>query len=160
VATNTASTRLSLDVLKKFRVIFGSVRHHFRAIEQSCGISGSQLWILSEVALTPGVGVSELATRMSIHQTTCSQLVEKLVSREFLVKNRLKEDQRRVGLVLTKAGASALSRAPGPAEGMLPVALASLPDTVLKTLDGSLTEVIDRLAVRDHRIAEKPLADL
>ena len=93
---------LSIKVLKKFRLIFGSVRQHFREVEQTCGVSGSQLWILQEVSNTPGIGVSELAGRLSIHQSTCSQLVEKLVGRGLLIKERSVEDQRRVGLLLTE----------------------------------------------------------
>jgi len=107
--------QLSLQVLKKFRVIYGSIRQHFREIEQTCGVTGSQLWILQEVTKTPGIGVSELADRLSIHQSTASQLVEKLVGRQLIIKERSKEDQRRVGLWLTPDAAILLKKAPGPA---------------------------------------------
>ncbi|HEY1089947.1 MAG TPA: MarR family transcriptional regulator, partial [Burkholderiaceae bacterium] len=63
--------QLPLHVLKKFRLIFGGVRRHFKQLEASCGLSGSQLWILQEVVRTPGVGISELAARLAIHQSTC-----------------------------------------------------------------------------------------
>lgn len=136
------------------------MRQHFREVEEACGVSGSQLWILQEVANTPGVGVSEVAQRLSIHQSTCSQLVEKLVGREYLVKERSQEDQRRVGLFLTKAAKAALARAPGPAAGVLPEALAALPPDVLMSLDDSLAVLIARLQVQDEQFADKPLADL
>ena len=109
--------QISLQVLKKFRVIYGSVRQHFREIEQTCGVTGSQLWVLQEVARTPGIGVSELATRLSIHQSTGSQLVEKLVARKLVIKERSKQDQRRVGLRLSAEAEVLLQGAPGPAEG-------------------------------------------
>lgn len=156
----TLEQHLPLEVLKKFRVVFGSVRQHFREIEQSCGISGSQLWILNEIAQAPGLGVSELAERLSIHQTTCSQLVEKLVGRKLLIKERLKQDQRRVGLTLTVAGLATLARAPGPAQGILPEALSGLPETALKSLDSNLADLIGRLKVLDEDDSGRPLADL
>ena len=90
--------QLTLDVLKQFRLIYGSVRHHFRQVEETCGVSGSQIWMLHELHSAPGIGVSDLAHRLSIHQTTCSQLVEKLVARGYVEKTRSEEDQRRVGL--------------------------------------------------------------
>ena len=93
---------LSVQVLKKFRIIYGSVRQQFRDIEKVCGVTGSQLWLMQEVANTSGIGVSELAERLSIHQSTCSQLVEKLVGRKLLLKERSKQDQRRVGLRMTE----------------------------------------------------------
>lgn len=151
---------LPLNVLKKFRLIYGSVRQHFREIEQTCGVSGSQLWILKEVANTPGIGISELADRLSIHQSTCSLLVEKLVGRNMIIKKRSTEDQRRVGLDVPESTKKLLANAPGPAEGILPEALMALPEAVLKVLDTSLAEVIGQLRIGDERFADKPLSDL
>ena len=84
--------QLSLQVLKKFRIIYGSVRQHFREVERSCGVTGSQSWVMQEIANTSGIGVSELAERLSIHQSTCSQLVEKLVAGKLIIKERSKEE--------------------------------------------------------------------
>lgn len=155
-----SQNQLSHQVLKKFRIIYGSVRQHFRDIEQTCGVTGSQLWILQEVSKTPNIGVSELADRLSIHQSTCSQLVEKLVSRSLIHKERSKEDQRRVGLNLSVEAASILKNAPGPAEGILPEALNALPESALQALDNSLIELIGQLRSRDDKLADKPLSDL
>lgn len=149
-----------VQVLKKFRLIFGSVRQHFREVEQTCGISGSQLWILQEVALSPGAGVSEIAQRLSIHQSTCSQLVEKLAAQGLLVKQRSQQDQRRVGLTLSGRAGEILAAAPSPAEGVLPRALRSIPEETLRTLDSALAELIDKLGEHDEELAERPLADL
>ena len=93
-----------LAVLKSFRIIYGAVRQHFRQVRRTCGISGSQLWILHELLRTNGIGVSELATKLGIHQSTCSQHVEKLVRAGYLKKMRLSDDQRRVELIVTAKG--------------------------------------------------------
>ena len=155
-----SKNQLSLQVLKKFRIIYGSVRQQFREIEQSCGVTGSQLWILQEVAKTPDIGISELAARLSIHQSTGSQLVEKLVARGLINKERSKEDQRRVGLRVTEEASRLLTNAPGPAEGILPEALQALPESALLALNDSLIEVIGQLRVHDDKLADRPLSDL
>jgi len=152
--------QLTLDVLKQFRLIYGSVRHHFRQIEATCNVSGSQLWMLHELQEAPGIGVSDLANRLSIHQTTCSQLVEKLVARGYVVKTRSEQDQRRVGLKITRSAAKVLEDAPGPAEGLIPEALMGLAEPTLKSLMANLGELIDGLHLRDHQAADRPLADL
>jgi len=152
--------QLSLQVLKRFRVIYGSVRQQFREIEKTCGVTGSQMWILQEVSNTPGIGVSELAERLSIHQSTVSQLIEKLVARGLINKERSKEDQRRVGLQVTAEASELLKNAPGPAKGMLPEALQALPESALLALDESLTKVIGQLRIRDDKLADRPLSDL
>ena len=152
--------RLMLNVLKQFRLIYGSVRHHFRQIEATCDVSGSQLWMLHELQDSPGVGVSELADRLSIHQTTCSQLIEKLVQRGYVLKTRSEADQRRVGLTITRSAAQVLKVAPGPAEGLIPEALMSLSESNLESLMANLAELIKGLHLQDQRAAERPLADL
>ena len=151
---------LSLEVLKQFRLIYGSVRQHFRQVVEACGVSGSQLWVMHEIHHAPGIGVSDLAHRLSIHQTTCSQLVEKLVVRGFVVKTRSTEDQRRVGLTLTAAAVKVLKDAPGPAEGLLPEALLGLPTGTLLALSAHLGALIANLRLPDEKAAERPLADL
>lgn len=155
-----SKNQLSLQVLKKFRIIYGSSRQQFREVERTCGISGSQLWVIQEIANTPGIGVSELAERLSIHQSTCSQLVEKLVAHGLASKERSREDQRRVGLRITGDAEKILKNAPGPAEGILPTALRSLSESALLALDKSLVDVIDKLRVRDDKLAGKHLADM
>ena len=149
-----------MQVLRQFRLIYGSVKQHFREVEKKCGISGSQLWLLRQVATTPGIGVSRLAERLSIHQSTCSLLVEKLVGAGLITKQRSTEDQRRVGLKVTSTGKRLLKNAPGPAEGMLPEALKQLPDVSLRTLHVNLSELISHLTTRNENAAERPLADL
>ncbi len=151
---------LTLDILKQFRLIYGSVRQHFRQIEVTCDVSGSQLWLMHELKLAPGIGVSDLANRLSIHQTTCSQLIEKLVTRGYVLKTRSAEDQRRVGLTITRAAAKVLKEAPGPAEGLIPEALMNLPEATLESLMANLGDLIKGLHLQDHQAAEKPLADL
>lgn len=153
-------TDLQLEVLRKFRLIYGSVKQHFREVERACGISGSQLWILRDIAASPGTGVSRLAERLSIHQSTCSLLVEKLVGAGLVSKTRSTADQRRVGLEITRAGKQLLKIAPGPAEGMLPDALRQLPEVVLRTLQVNLDQLISHLTTRNETDAEKPLADM
>lgn len=156
----TDLTGLQLTVLRQFRLIYGSVRKHFRDVEAACGVSGSQIWVLRDVAVSPDTGVSELAKRLSVHQSTCSQLVEKLAAPGLLSKVRSQADQRRVGLRITEAGRQVLRKAPGPAEGLLPEALRELPEVALRTLEVNLEQLIVHLQVNDKTDAKKPLADL
>ncbi len=154
------TNQLSLQVLKKFRIIYGSVRQHFREVERTCGVTGSQLWIMQEIADTSGIGVSELAVRLSIHQSTCSQLVEKLVTSNLIVKKRSKEDQRRVGLWLSDEAINLIKKAPNPTEGVLPKALRNLPTETIQALDSAMEQLIEQLQITDDRLAEKPLSDI
>ena len=149
-----------MAVLQKFRVIYGSMRRHFRDIEDRCGLPASQVWVLQEVQNSPGIGITELSQCIGVHQSTCSQLVEKLVARGCLVKIRHDRDHRRVGLRLCPEGERVVSLLTGPAEGLLPAALNALPEVVLKTLDINLTELIRYLPRRSDAFAHVPLAEM
>jgi len=155
----TNPSPLALEVLQQFRVIYGTLRQHFREVEEQCGLTGSQMWILQEVQRTPELGVTDLATRLGIHQSTCSQLVDKLVSLGYLTKNRQQEDQRRVGLCLSPEGITAISVLPGPAQGILPAALSGLPEVAIKTLHVNLSELIRHLPGKDDSFARTPLSE-
>lgn len=159
-ANQTKPPQLALEVLRQFRIIFGSMRQYFREMEESCGLTGSQMWILQEVQRSPGIGVSELAGRIGIHQSTCSQIVDKLVGRGCLTKTRHHADQRRVGLCLAGEGLKAIAALPGPAEGILPEALDLIPLVALKTLNINLTELIAHLPGKYDVFAGTPLADI
>jgi MarR family transcriptional regulator, organic hydroperoxide resistance regulator len=160
VSRRRARSDLNVAVLRSFRVIYGSVREHFRQVHQSCGLSGSQLWILHEIRNAEGIGVSDLAARLSIHQSTCSLLVIKLVRAKHVAKTKSRIDQRRVGLALTRSGRRVLKRAPGPPEGVLPEALAALPPATVRRLYRGLQLVIGELDIKDEHAADVPLSDL
>ncbi len=151
---------MALRVLKQFRLIYGSARQQFRDIEATCKLSGSQLWMLQEIQSAPGIGVTELAQRLSIHQSTCSQLADKLFAHGYVLKTRSAEDQRRVGLSATPAARRLLHRAPGSAEGLLPEALTAMRTDSLVRLSAQLEELISRLRVRDERASGQPLSEL
>ena len=160
ISMNDTSPKLALEVLQQFRVIYGTMRQYFRELEECCGLPGSQMWVLQEVERTPEIGITELAGRLGIHQSTCSQLVEKLVIKNCLVKKRQSMDQRRVGLCLAAEGRKAIGALPGPAEGALPEALAAIPDVALKTLNINLAELIGHLPGKDEAFATMPLAEM
>ncbi|HRH13986.1 MAG TPA: MarR family winged helix-turn-helix transcriptional regulator [Azonexus sp.] len=157
---NNSQPQLALEVLQQFRIIYGTMRQYFRELEECCGLPGSQMWVLQEVERTPEIGITELAGRLGIHQSTCSLLVEKLVARNCLTKKRQSVDQRRVGLCLANAGRKAIAALPGPAEGVLPEALAAIPDVVLRTLNINLAELITHLPGKDEAFAATPLAEM
>lgn len=156
----TKPAPLAMDVLQQFRIIYGTMRQHFRDIEERCGLTGSQMWVLQEIQNAPEIGVTELAGRLGIHQSTCSQLVEKLVARDCLTKARRHADHRRIDLCLTQKGIDAIAVLPGSAEGILPEALSALPEVVLKTLNINLSELIKHLPGKDASFANVPLADM
>lgn len=146
-----------LETLGKFRIIIRAAQRHSAAIQKQCGVSGAQLWMLQEIADAPGLRVGELAARMAIHQTTTSNLIDALEKRGYLKKSRDEADQRVVNLLLTPAGARVLRKAPSPARGLLPEALARVDPKKRAQLDAGLQALLDVIEGADDRAGAQPL---
>jgi DNA-binding MarR family transcriptional regulator len=146
-------------VLRQFRIVFNSVKTHFRQVEREAGLGGAQLWALSVIAQSPGIGVTELARALDIHQSTASNLVRTLTTRGLVSAVREGADRRGVALRALPSADGLLQRAPLPFAGVLPDALSSLDAATLQRLEADLARVIDALAV-DADAAQVPLAQI
>ena len=151
---------LDMEVLRQFRVIFKSVRKHFQSIEELLGISGSLLWAMAVISESPGIRVTALAHAMSIHQSTASNIVAKLVELGLICKERTGADCRVTGLRVTAAGEQQLRRAPAPVRGLLPDALEKLPEGSLRELHRGLQALLAQMEMLEARGCETPLADI
>lgn len=146
-------------VLLQFRMVFGAVRSHFQRVEQAVGLGGAQVWALSAIAASPGMGVGQLAQALNVRQPTASNMLKTLQLRGLVATQRAEHDRRALQLTLTPEGHALLSKAPGPPAGVLPVALMALPPDSLARLEQDLQSLITTLAV-DPNTAQTPLADL
>ena len=158
-ATPEATAEPATRVLRKFRSVFNAVKTHFQQVEKRAGIGGAQLWALSVVHAQPDIGVGGLARAMDIHQTTASNLVKAMATAGLLVASRHADDRRALCLRVTSVGARVLKKAPGPATGVLPEALAALDARTLARLDDDLGKLLDKLKA-DARAAGIPLAQM
>ncbi|MGX4642541.1 MarR family winged helix-turn-helix transcriptional regulator [Massilia sp. SYSU DXS3249] len=158
-AASAPSLTPETRVLRQFRVVFNSVKTHFRQVERDAGLGGAQLWALSVIAGSPGIGVTELARALDIHQSTASNLVRTLTTRGLIAAARDGQDRRGVALRALPAADELLQRAPVPFAGVLPEALASLDEETLRRLEQDLSKLIEVLAA-DPASAQMPLAQL
>jgi DNA-binding MarR family transcriptional regulator len=141
-AVSAARSELVLRTLQGFRMVFASARAHDADVRRIAGVSGSQLWALSEIARGAGLSVNGLAEQMALHQTTASNLVNALVERKLVRRARDDEDQRIVRLHITTDGKKLLLRAPGPYAGLLVDGLRNLDDEQLARLRKDLKHLI------------------
>lgn len=132
-------------VLRQFRIVFNAVKAHFRQVEREAGVGGAQLWALAVIQRTPGIGVTELARELDIHQSTASNLTRALIERGLVSAGRESLDRRTVSLRLLPAAEDVLKAAPMPFTGVLPDALSSLDPSTLARLEQDLGALITAL---------------
>jgi len=154
-----AQKDLVLETLMKFRLVINSAKRHYLWVEKQCGVSGAQMWLLWELSQAPGMRTSELASAMAIHQSTVSNLLDKLESEGYIRRDRSPEDRRTVTLFVTKSGAALVKRAPQPACGILPDALRRLDPVILRSLENHLEQLLDVMNSVDIKSLKRPLAD-
>jgi DNA-binding MarR family transcriptional regulator len=148
---------IELRALQAFRTIFGSARVHDSQVREAAGVSGSQLWALSEIARTDGLTVNALSRSMALHQTTASNLVNALVARRLIRRVRGGTDQRVVRLFLTGEGKRLLQSAPSPQAGLLVEALRQLQPLPLGQLLKALENVVAVMKRPARRAAGRTL---
>ena len=147
------------QVLRRFRVVFNTVRGHFQQVEKQAGVGGAQVWALSVIRDQPGIGMGGLAKSMDIHQSTASNLVKALQKKDMLSMTKAVVDRRNVELTILPAGLAVLAKVTGPFEGVLPEALGQLPPETLARMDRDLNELIQLLKA-DEKAGGIPLGQL
>jgi DNA-binding MarR family transcriptional regulator len=155
-APDTAPATL---VLRQFRIVFNAVKAHYRLVEKQAGVGGAPLWALSVIKACPGIGMTDLAHAMDVHQSTASNLVKLLIERGMITATKSGTDKRAVILRIAPAGAKVLRNAPKPFTGILPGALASLDARTLARLEKDLGKLIKVLEA-DEAAAKIMLAEL
>ena len=148
-----------LVVIKQFRAVVQTMRRHYRYVERSCGVGGAHVWGLAEIAQHPGMRVTELADALAVHQSTASNLVDKLEQGGFVLRQRHRDDWRVVRLNVTAAGRKLLQRAPQPLPGPLQEALLQMPVSHLKALEESLAVLLRQMHA-DTEASSALLADI
>lgn len=148
---------VGLDVLQQLRVVVRLASNHSAQVERSTGIPGARLWALHEVAQADGLSVGELAQRLRVHQTTVSNLLNRLEASGLVRKGRSPNDRRIVHIHLTAAGRKALKSAAGPARGLLPNVLGGMSRAQLRKVHDGLAVLVDCMGGFDAALAAKPL---
>lgn len=143
-------------VLRQFRIVFNSVRKHFRHTERQAGVSGAHAWALAAIGEEPAIAVGGLARLMDVHPSTASNLVRHLIAEGLVQTRRDGEDRRAVRLALTPQGRKVLRAVPHPYTGVLPDALQKLPPRTLRRLEEDLGLLIEVLAPAREG-AQRPL---
>lgn len=147
----------ALDVLELLRVVFRLAGNHSAQVERSTGLPGAQMWVLHEVAETDGLSVGELAQRLRVHQTTMSNLLNRLEAAALVRKGRSPDDQRIVRIHLAAAGRKILARSTGPARGLLPNVLDEMSPAQRRQVHDGLAVLVECMGGFDPALAAAPL---
>jgi DNA-binding MarR family transcriptional regulator len=144
-----ADARFELDPVLDFMRLLWSVEHGLqrmsKRMETEIGITGPQRLVLRVVGQFPGLSASELAHIVQLHPSTITGILQRLVARGLLERQRDPSDTRRARLWL-KPGASVHTRTSrGTVEGMVRAALEHEGPANVRAARKVLMQIAERL---------------
>ncbi|WP_291993381.1 MarR family transcriptional regulator [Candidatus Accumulibacter sp. ACC003] len=146
------------DAFGKLLQLVRSVQNGMQNIDDTHGLSGSQLWALWQISARPGLRVSQLASALHIRPSTASNLLDKLEARQLVRRERRDTDNRVVRLHLTDEGAEVIKDIPGPMQGQLRGALGKMPPPVLGNLRQGMASLLELMGESSRRSPVQPKA--
>jgi DNA-binding MarR family transcriptional regulator len=145
----------SLDPVLDFMRLLWSIEHGLQSTSKrmgaSLGITGPQRLVLKIVSQFPGISAGELAHVLRLHPSTITGVIQRLVEKRLLVRDRDPNDTRRARLRVSGRARRFTGRSRGTIESAVEAALRRVPSThirharqvlvaVANALDGALAK--------------------
>jgi DNA-binding MarR family transcriptional regulator len=144
-----ANDRLDLDPILDFMRLLWSIEHGLqrmsKRMENDIGITGPQRLVLRVVGQFPGLSASELAHIVRLHPSTITGILQRLVARGLLERQRDPDDTRRVRLRVKPAALAYTRSSRGTVEKAVREALERAGPANVRAARKVLSEVAERL---------------
>jgi len=122
---------LDLDPILDFMRLLWSVEHGLQStskrMETSLGITGPQRLVLRIVSQRPGLSPGEVARIVHLHPSTITGILQRLVKKGLLRRERDSNDHRRIRLRPQAAAREFVAASTGTVESAVKRALTSIP---------------------------------
>jgi DNA-binding MarR family transcriptional regulator len=147
-----AHTPASLDPVLDFMRLLWSIEHGLQSTSKRMGarlgITGPQRLVLKIVSQFPGLSAGEVANIVRLHPSTITGVIQRLVEKGLLVRDRDPSDTRRMRLRVVGRASRFTRRSRGTVESAVEAALGRVPavhvrharhvlSAVAKALDGA-----------------------
>jgi DNA-binding MarR family transcriptional regulator len=149
-----------LVTLKMFRMTLDAVRRHSEWIETRHGITAVELWVLWELAQTPGLRAVDLAKTMALPRPNAESLLEGLIQRGLVRQAPDQESGSPGQFFATFDGQRIADASPQYGQGVLKAAMSNLPEASLIKLAEAMIDLVQHLPFREQSAALQPMADL
>ncbi|MFA6617585.1 MAG: MarR family transcriptional regulator [Candidatus Neomarinimicrobiota bacterium] len=130
-------------ILTAIRRVIRSVDKYSRKINTEFGLTTPQLLCLDALNKNDHIMTKELAKNVNLSESTVNGIVDRLEAKQYLSRNRSKEDRRKVFLLLTDEGRAVLDKTPSLLQDRFSSALAGLDKNELETITQSLERIVE-----------------
>ena len=139
-----SDSTLSDQVFESLVRLFWGVRQHSETLKRAHGVTAAQLSALRVLERRGPLAHSELSALLFLRGSTVSGMVDRLVGRELITRERSKVDRRQVSVSLAPAGGELLARIPSGQSkfGKLKELVNTLPDEEARSFLVTLNKMV------------------
>lgn len=148
-------TDVSLIALRR---ILRATEQFGRELAQASGLTAAQFRVLQLVAESGTCTAKQISVRMGISQATVTSLVDKLVARGVVVREKSQTDRRQTNIILTDSGAQTIDDAPDALQQRYVRKFEGLQDWEQAQIIASLERVAAMLDA--HELDASPVLDI
>ncbi|NSY41492.1 MarR family winged helix-turn-helix transcriptional regulator [Leisingera sp. ANG59] len=120
-----------------------------RELAQSVGLTAAQFRVLQIIAASEHCTAKAISQQMRISQATVTSLVDKLVRKEMVVREKSQTDRRQTNILVTEKGRRAIADAPDPLQQRFVRKFAAMEDWEQAALIAALERVASMLDAED-----------
>jgi DNA-binding MarR family transcriptional regulator len=136
-------------VLNAFRTLVKSLRVADRAAIKRHGLGSAQIFVLHQLNVRSPLSVTELAELTATDQSTVSVVINKLLERGFVTRERAASDARRAVVALTAKGRQIVRKTAPPFQETLIAGILKLPAKRASALADGLEELLRALDIEE-----------
>jgi len=134
------------SILQLLRKITRAIDLHSRRLASQFGLTGPQLVCLRVLKNRGVLTPSKLAREVSLSQGTITGIIDRLLNRGLVTRDRSRIDRRSVSVDITKEGLKIISNAPSPLQESFALKLRTLPQEnqlVIHTILEQIVRMMD-----------------
>lgn len=149
----------SIDqVLVCLRRVIRATDLHSKYLVKTSGYTAPQILVLRTIGEQGPVTIGEIAKQVNLSQATVTTIIDRLVIKQMVYRERSNTDRRKVFAFLTEAGAEVVSKAPTPLQDRFAQRFERLEQWEQSMMLASLQRVATMMDADD--IDAAPLLDL
>lgn len=143
-----AKTTMVSGIIDDIRRMYQVLTEQSRKVEYETSLTGPQLWAVKVLNASAPLKVSELAKRMYLHPATMVGILDRLVSKGLVERNRSETDRRVVYVNLTNQGRELVANSPEVVQDLLIKGLEPLDLTSLSNISEGIGKVVSILGAK------------
>jgi DNA-binding MarR family transcriptional regulator len=143
----------SVWIFRSLRRIMRAVDVYSHRLSVEYKITSPQLLCLQTLADDGPLTVSAMAKLVHLSPSTVVGILDRLESRNLVVRERSTQDRRIVLVYITQAGRDLVKTVPSLLQNRLAAGLAELPESQLRDIAHALERIVDLLEVTDAEAA-------